>query len=51
MLLPFDPKEVVHQHFNEQSTPAKWVAFYNIPIIEHIAAEMEQMEESPEFKR
>lgn len=50
VLLPFDPEGVVHQHFNEQPTPARWVAFYNIPIIEHIAAEMEQMEESPEFK-
>ncbi len=51
VLLPMKPEEVVHQHFNDQPDPSHWVAFYNIPIIEHIAAEMEQMEESPEYKR
>ena len=51
VLLPMKPEEVVHQHFNDRPEPSVWVAFYSIPIIEHIAAEMEQMEESPEFKR
>jgi gentisate 1,2-dioxygenase len=51
VLLPMKPEEVVHQHFNDRPEPSTWVAFYNIPIIEHIAAEMEQMEESPEYKR
>src|SRR3972149_3250126 len=50
-LLAMKPGEVVHQHFNDRPEPSVWVAFYSIPIIEHIAAEMEQMEESPEFKR
>ena len=51
MLLPMKPEGVEHQHFNAQpGTPAVWVAFYSIPIIEHIAAEMEQVENSPEFK-
>jgi len=51
VLLPMKPEGVEHQHFNAQpGTPAVWVAFYSIPIIEHIAAEMEQVENSPEFK-
>ena len=51
VLLPLKPEEVVHQHFNEDpDKPATWIAFYSIPIAEHIAAEMEQIENSPEFK-
>jgi quercetin dioxygenase-like cupin family protein len=51
VLLPMKPEGVEHQHFNAQpGTPAHWVAFYNIPIIEHLAAEMEQVENSPDFK-
>jgi gentisate 1,2-dioxygenase len=51
VLLPLKPDEVVHQHFNEDpDKPATWIAFYSIPIAEHIAAETEQIENSPEFK-
>jgi quercetin dioxygenase-like cupin family protein len=46
VLLPMKPEGVEHQ----PGTSAVWVAFYSIPIIEHIAAEMEQVENSPEFK-
>jgi len=51
MLLPMRPGGVEHQHFNLQpGSPALWIAFISIPIIEHIASEMEQVEVSPEFQ-
>ena len=51
VLLPLKPDEVVHQHFNEDpDKPSTWIAFRNIPIGEHIAAETEQIENSPEYK-
>jgi len=51
VLLPLKPDEVMHQHFNEDpAKPATWIAFYSIPIAEHIAAEMEQVENSPEYR-
>jgi quercetin dioxygenase-like cupin family protein len=50
VLLPMKPEEVVHQHFNDRPEPSFWVAFYNLPIFEHYAGLIEQVEESPEFK-
>jgi len=51
LLLPMKPGGVEHQHFNLQpGTPALWIAFISIPIIEHLASEMEQTEVSPEFQ-
>jgi hypothetical protein len=45
------PGGVVHQHFNLQPDrgPAKWVAFINLPIHEHVASDLRQVENSPEF--
>jgi quercetin dioxygenase-like cupin family protein len=51
VLLPMKPGGVEHQHFNAlPDGPSHWVAFYSVPIIEHIAQELEQVENSPEFK-
>jgi len=51
LLLPMKPGGVEHQHFNLQpGKPAFWAAFISIPIIEHLASEMTQTEESPEFQ-
>jgi hypothetical protein len=51
VLLPLKPEEVVHQHFNgDPDKPATWIAFRSVPITEHIAAETEQIENSPEYK-
>ena len=45
------PGGVEHQHFNLQpGKPAWWIAFISIPIIEHLASEMKQVEVSPDFK-
>ena len=51
VLLPMKPGGVVHQHFNLQPDkgPAKWVAFINLPIHEHVASDLRQVENSPEF--
>jgi hypothetical protein len=51
LLLPMKPGGVEHQHFNLQpGKPAWWIAFISIPIIEHLASEMTQVEVSPDFK-
>jgi mannose-6-phosphate isomerase-like protein (cupin superfamily) len=51
LLLPLHEGGVEHQHFNTQpGTPALWVAFIPIPITEHLAYELEQIEESPEYQ-
>jgi quercetin dioxygenase-like cupin family protein len=52
VLLPLHPEEVEHQHFNllGPENPAVWVAFIHIPIIEHLASELNQVENSPDFK-
>jgi quercetin dioxygenase-like cupin family protein len=50
MLLPLRPEGVEHQHFNLDDKPSTWIAFINTPISEHLAHEMTQMEDSPEFR-
>jgi quercetin dioxygenase-like cupin family protein len=51
VLLPMKPEGVEHVHFNtDPDKPSKWVAFINIPIIEHLASDLQQTENSPEFK-
>ncbi len=53
VLLPLKPDGVEHQHFNLQpGTPAVWAAFIPISILwEHVGAELEQVEQSPEFQQ
>ena len=51
VLLPLNPNEVEHQHFNlDPEKPALWAAFIHIPIQEHLASDLQQTENSPEFK-
>ena len=51
VLLPLNPEEVEHQHFNaDPSKPAVWCAFIHIPIQEYLASDLQQTENSPEFK-
>ena len=51
VLLPMKPGGVEHQHFNlNPEKPAVWVAFIHIPIIEHLASDLQQTEASPDFK-
>jgi quercetin dioxygenase-like cupin family protein len=51
LLLPMKPGGVEHQHFNlDPAKPSNWIAFINTPLMEHLAHEMTQMEDSAEFK-
>ena len=50
ILLPIKPNGVEHQHFNLDSKPSKWIAFVYLPLIDHIAHHMEQVEKSPDAK-
>jgi gentisate 1,2-dioxygenase len=51
ILLPMKPGGVEHQHFNLQPEkgPARWIAFINMPIHEHVASDLRQVENSPDF--
>jgi quercetin dioxygenase-like cupin family protein len=50
LLLPNTIGGVEHQHFNLDDKPSVWMAFINMPIQEHLAHDLDQTEESPEFK-
>ena len=51
VLLPLTEGGVEHQHFNlDPDKPSVWAAFIHIPIIEHLASDLEQRENSPEYK-
>ena len=51
VLLPLKPEGVEHQHFNlDPTTPAVWAAFIHTPMQEYLASDLEQREESPDFK-
>jgi len=51
LLLPIKPKGVEHQHFNTE--PGKrciWIAFCNMPVMDHVAMEFTQLENAPDFR-
>jgi len=51
VLLPMKPGGVEHQHFNlDPQKPAVWAAFINVPIQEYLASDLQQIENSPDFK-
>jgi quercetin dioxygenase-like cupin family protein len=51
VLLPLNPNEVEHQHFNlDPEKPSLWAAFIHLPTQEYLASDLQQMENSPEFK-
>jgi quercetin dioxygenase-like cupin family protein len=51
VLLPLKVGGVEHQHFNlDPQKPAVWAAFIHVPMQEFVASDLEQKEESPDFK-
>ncbi len=50
LLLPIKPGGVEHQHFNlEPGKGCRWIAFCYLPVFNHLASELTQMKESPNF--
>jgi len=51
LLLPIRPGGVEHQHFNlKAGASCRWIAFCHMPIMDHVAMEMTQIENSPDFR-
>ena len=51
LLLPIKQQGVEHQHFNaDPGKPCIWIAFVYIPIMDHVAMELTQISNSPEYK-
>jgi quercetin dioxygenase-like cupin family protein len=51
VLLPLHPNEVEHQHFNlDPAKPALWAAFIHLPTQEYLASDLQQVENSHDFK-
>jgi hypothetical protein len=51
LLLPIKHQGVTHQHFNaEPGKPCLWIAFVYIPLMDHVAMELTQISNSPDFK-
>lgn len=52
VLLPMKVGGVEHQHFNlgPPEKPAIWMAVINLPIHDYLASDLEQIENSPDFK-
>ena len=51
VLLPLNPNEVEHQHFNsDPDKPSTWCAFIHLPIQQFLASDLQQTENSPDFK-
>jgi quercetin dioxygenase-like cupin family protein len=51
VLLPLNPNEVEHQHFNlDPKKPSLWAAFIHLPTQEYLASDLQQVENSPDFK-
>lgn len=52
LMLPMKVGGVEHQHFNlgPPEKPAIWIAMINLPIHDMLASDLEQIENSPDFK-
>jgi mannose-6-phosphate isomerase-like protein (cupin superfamily) len=51
LLLPIRPGGVEHQHFNlEEGKGCRWIAFSFVPVSNHVASEITQIQESPQYK-
>jgi hypothetical protein len=52
LMLPMKVGGVEHQHFNldPPEKPAIWIAMINMPICDYLASDLEQIENSPDFK-
>jgi quercetin dioxygenase-like cupin family protein len=52
ILLPIKPKGVEHKHYNnDPGKGCRWMAFIYVPIWDHVASEMVQLELHPEFAK
>ena len=52
LLLPLRPGGVEHQHFNlEEGKGCRWIAFSYQPVSIHVASELTQLKESPQFNQ
>ena len=53
VLLPMKVNGVEHQHFNlgTPEKPAVWMALINMSIHDYLASDLEQIENSPDFKQ
>lgn len=51
VLLPMHPEGIEHVHFNREGKPAKWLAFIYIPIWDHVASELTQIDVYSEYKQ
>ncbi|MFM9972143.1 MAG: cupin domain-containing protein [Burkholderiales bacterium] len=50
LLLPIRPGGVEHQHFNlDEGKGCRWIAFSYQPVSIHVASEITQIKESPQF--
>jgi gentisate 1,2-dioxygenase len=52
VLLPMKVGGVEHQHSNLGSpeTPAVWIAMINMAVHDYLASDLEQIENSPDYK-
>lgn len=52
VLLPMKVGGVEHQHFNlgPAERPAVWIAMINMPIHDYLASDLEQIENSPDYR-
>lgn len=51
LLLPIRPGGVEHQHFNTKAgSTCRWIAFCHLPMMDHLAMEMTQIEINPDFR-
>lgn len=52
VLLPMKVGGVEHQHFNlgPPEKPAVWIAIINLPLFDYLASDLEQIENSPDWK-
>ncbi len=51
ILLPFHPDGLDHRHFNRGEGPTKWVAFIHMPTWNHVASELNQLEDMKDYKQ
>lgn len=50
LTLPVKPGGVEHQHFNTSPDgPSRWMAFVYLPLANHVALHLEQVEVSPDY--
>ncbi len=52
LTLPVKPGGVEHQHFNTSPDgPSRWMAFVYLPLANHVALHLQQVEVSPDYSQ